>query len=373
VIKMTETSSRNTRKLAGRFKEAPSSQAARSLGEKWVVGQANPDGLDVPLVATRLQAADRWGAWKARWTFGRMAYSIHPGLYGVGQPDDRSPLLVTANYKLSFDSLRRELAGTNAWILVLDTRGINVWCAAGKGTFGTKELVRQIRAARLERWLSHRELILPQLGATGVTAHEVTRETGFKVVYGPVRAEDLPAFLTAGKTATPAMRQIRFNLLDRLVLTPAEFIFTFKPASIILGIFFLLNVTGFGDFGLYDLAALAGAIVTGCILTPLLLPLLPSRSFSAKGALLGLLWAAGLALLGGWPAGPLAFWFKALAYLLILPSLSGYLALNFTGSTTFTSPSGVNREMKLALPPMLIAVILGILLLLTGNIIRLAL
>jgi len=66
----------------------------------------------------------------------RMSYAISPGLYAVGNPTKESDVFVSANYKLSFDVLRRELKGFNAWILVLDTKGINVWCAAGKGTFG---------------------------------------------------------------------------------------------------------------------------------------------------------------------------------------------------------------------------------------------
>ena len=51
-----------------------------------------------------------------------MRYSVAPGLYAVGAPDRESDVLVTANYKLSFDTLRRELKGFNAWVLVLDTK-----------------------------------------------------------------------------------------------------------------------------------------------------------------------------------------------------------------------------------------------------------
>ena len=78
-----------------------------------------------------------------------MHYTVEPGLYAVGKPDERSPVLVTANYKLSFDKLRNELTGRNVWILVLDTKGINVWCSAGKGTFGTMELVGRIESTGL--------------------------------------------------------------------------------------------------------------------------------------------------------------------------------------------------------------------------------
>ena len=69
---------------------------------------------------------DTLGTWKARWGIGRMTFKVEPGLYSLGKPDSDSPVLVSANYKMSFDSLRKELKGTDAWILVLDTKGINV-------------------------------------------------------------------------------------------------------------------------------------------------------------------------------------------------------------------------------------------------------
>ena len=173
-------------------------------------------------VATELTFADRLGHWQMRWGIGRMRYRIAPGLYAVGQPAADSPVLVTANYKLTVDLLRQELTGLNAWMLVLDTKGINVWCAAGKGTFGTAELLRQVAATRLAEVVNHRTLIVPQLGAPGVSAHEVRSGCGFRVIYGPVRATDVPAFLAAGMQATPAMRRVTFSTGERLVLTPVE-------------------------------------------------------------------------------------------------------------------------------------------------------
>ena len=93
---------------------------------------------------------------------------MEPGLYALGAPAPDSPVFVSANYTLSFDALRSALRGIDGYLLVLDTKGINVWCAAGKGTFGTDELVARIEATRLAEVVRHRRLILPQLGAPGV-------------------------------------------------------------------------------------------------------------------------------------------------------------------------------------------------------------
>lgn len=322
----------------------------------------------IPRVSTELSFREILGAWRVRWGIGRMSYKVVPGLYSVGKPDEDSPVLVTANYKLTFDSLRKELAGLSLWILVLDTKGVNVWCAAGKGTFGTDELVRRIKAARLGEVVKHRTVILPQLGATGVAAHEVVKQSGFHVLYGPVRAHDVKAFLNNGMKATPEMREVRFTVGNRAVLTPVDLVQTLKPMAIFFGILFIFNAFGLGNFGLTELVAFFGAVVTGCVLTPILLPWIPGRAFAFKGALLGLIFTVIMILLSG-GLSQLGI-IKALSFFLLLPSISAYTAMNFTGSSTYTSPSGVNKEMRVAIPVMLVATVPGIILLIISGILN---
>jgi hypothetical protein len=308
----------------------------------------------VPQVATALTREDVVGRWQMRWGIGRLRYRIAAGLYAVGTPGADSPVLVTANYKLTFDALRRQLGSLDAWLLVLDTKGINVWCAAGKGTFGTDELVRRIGESGLDKIVGHRTLIVPQLGAVGVAAHKVTRETGFRVVYGPVRAADLKAFLAAGMAATPAMRRVTFSTPERLILTPVELTGNLKTALWLLPLLWLLGGFGPGIFSLHAalargdavVAAALAALVTGAVLAPTLLPWLPGRAFAAKGAALGGAVAL-LAILLAW--GRLGS-LNALALLLALPAAASYLTMKFTGSTPYTSPSGVEKEMRRAIP-----------------------
>ncbi len=156
---------------------------------------------------------------------------------------------------MTFDALRKELAGLDTWILVLDTKGVNVWCAAGKGTFGTRELLNRILITQLDKVVSHKTLILPQLGAPGVSAHEVTKYSGFKVIYGPVRAGDIKEFINLGMKAAAEMRTVKFSAYERLVLTPVELVSTFKKSLMIFGVLFLLNLIGIGPFGLVDFYA----------------------------------------------------------------------------------------------------------------------
>ncbi len=320
----------------------------------FVSGWLDTAAGEVPQVKTRLDRADLLGRWQMRWGIGRMKYRIAPGIYAVGTPDEQAPVLVTANYKMSFDALRRELKGRHLWILVLETQGINVWCAAGKGTFGTDELVRRVQVSGLERLVSHRRLILPQLGAVGVAAHEVKKRCGFQVTYGPVRAADLPALLDGGEQAvTPEMRRVTFTTRERLALTPVELTGMLKVT--LWAALALLVLGGIGPWFFSLSAALSrgGAAIgvglaglfAGAVLTPLLLPWLPWRAFAAKGALVGGLLALALLL-----ASTVGGWLTGLAMILSLAAVSSYCAMNFTGSTTFTSPSGVEKEMRRAIP-----------------------
>jgi len=308
-------------------------------------------------VSSALTFKDYFGACKARWDIDRMDYTVEPGLYAAGKPDDNSPVLVSANYKLTFDVLRKNIAGLDCWILILDTRGINVWCAAGKGTFGTCELVNRIEAVGRSKIVSHRKLILPQLGAPGVSAREVTLRAGFSVTYGPVRANDIKAFISSGYKATKEMRTVKFTLWDRLVLTPIELVIAAKKSLLLFGVLFLINLFATRQFGVHDFAVYVGAVFMGAFLTPVLLPFIPGKAFSWKGWLLGLCWTAFAILLFGWFVQ--GYRLLAAGYLLLLPSLSAYLALNFTGCSTFTSPSGVLKEMKTALPLIVCSSIAG--------------
>jgi hypothetical protein len=308
----------------------------------------------VPRVSTRLIREDILGTVSARLGFGRDSYSIAPGIYGAGTPDDGSPVLVTANYKLTFDALRCSLAGIDAWILVLDTRSINVWCAAGKGTFSTREVAERVKATGLEKIVTHRRLILPQLSATGVAARQVKSLCGFEVIWGPVHARTIKAFLDNGMKATPAMRKVTFSFRERVELIPVELNHLGKPTLYLIPALFLLSGLGEGFFsvsaafyrGTSAVLAYVLAVAAGAVMAPAVLPWLPGRAFSVKGAALG---AAAGAMLSATLTGQLTRP-EMLALTLLIMAISSYLAMNFTGSTPFTSPTGVEKEMRRAIP-----------------------
>ena len=324
------------------------------MKNSFLLGDVSISDTVIPLVATKTNFLDFLGAVMVRWGINRNNYRVSPGLYGIGTPDEMSDVFVTANYKLSFDALRKSLSGLNGWILVLDTKGVNVWCAAGKGTFGTKELVNRIQLTSLEKIVNHKRLILPQLGATGIAAHKVKEDTGFNVHYGPVRAADIKKFISEGYRADKVMRRVSFGFIDRIKLIPNDFMYGKFYLLGAIAIFFIISGLSHKGITYRDFWENSGAAVlcvilayiSGIVITPMLLPYIPGRRFSLKGLYSGALVFIFLYLLKLTGSNI----FETVSWFLVITAISSFLAMNFTGSSTYTSLSGVRKEMKISVP-----------------------
>jgi hypothetical protein len=341
------------------------------MKNSFLTGNVSISNSVVPLISTNIEFSDFLGAVMVRWGINRDNYRVSPGLYAIGTPDTESDVFVSANYKLSFDALRKSLSGMNGWILVLDTKGVNVWCAAGKGTFGTKELVNRIKLTSLERIVSHKRLILPQLGATGVAAHKVKEETGFNVHYGPVRAYDIKKFISEGYRADKEMRRVTFRFKDRIKLIPNDFMY--GKFYLLGAIALLFLISGLSDKGISyrdfegdggpSILSVLLAYIAGIVITPMFLPYIPGRRFSLKGFYSGTLVFILLFLLKLTGSNI----FETLSWFLIITAISSFLAMNFTGSSTYTSLSGVKKEMKFSLPFQIGFALVGIILQVIGK------
>lgn len=340
------------------------------MNSDYIVGKIDLSGISVPVISPSLNLIDHLGAVMVRWNINRNSYRVAPGLYAIGTPDRDSDVFVSANYKLSFDSLRRNLEGIDGWILVLDTKGINVWCAAGKGTFGTKELVEKIRQFSLGSVVNHRRLIVPQLGATGVSAHKVREETDFNVHYGPVRSNDIKQFIRNGYRKDREMSLVTFKFEDRIRLVPNDFIygkFYLLGAVTVMVLLSFLSKDGFSPaFNKESSSAILNVVLayfSGIVITPVLLPYIPARAFALKGFYTGVVIFL-ITLVAGITAGNMML---QISWFLIISAISSFMAMNFTGSTTFTSLSGVKKEMKIAVPLQIAFAISGLALNIIGK------
>jgi len=214
------------------------------------------------------------------------------------------------------------------------------------------------RIKRLEKNSQSQKTNSSSTGSAGCGRPQSKKISGFNVQYGPIRAEDLLAYLDAGFKATGEMRTKTFTFKERAVLIPIELVEAMKAFLLIAAVFFIISGLGgplgfwanATNFGLFAVLALLCAVIGGAVLNPLLLPYLPGRAFSIKGFSISIVIALILLYLRDinlsvWPGKV-----EAMAWLLIIPAMAGYLAMNFTGCSTYTSLSGVKREMRWALP-----------------------
>jgi NAD-dependent dihydropyrimidine dehydrogenase PreA subunit len=146
---------------------------------------------------------------------------VKTGLIKIGQPDKESQVFLTGNYHLSVLRVRRALKGQNAYLLVANSRGINVWCAAAGGHLTHHDVISVLELSGVENLVDHRKIILPQLAACGVEAKIVQQKTGWRVVWGPVSAADIPAYLKNHRVKTPGMKTVKFPLEGRLEMAAA--------------------------------------------------------------------------------------------------------------------------------------------------------
>jgi NAD-dependent dihydropyrimidine dehydrogenase PreA subunit len=163
--------------------------------------------------------------------FRLVPWPTEAGLRRVGAPDRSSPVVLTGNYDLTVRRLRRALEGRNVWMLVAPSNGINVWCAAAGGHLGTHQVVTALKTSGIAERVDHREVILPQLAATGVLALDVFRRSRWKVRFGPVSARRLPEYLDSGEK-NDAMRRVLFPLRERIEMA----VMWGAPATLLIGV-----------------------------------------------------------------------------------------------------------------------------------------
>jgi NAD-dependent dihydropyrimidine dehydrogenase PreA subunit len=147
-------------------------------------------------------------------------FPTRTGLIRIGNPDRTSPVLLTCNYHLTVLRVKRELKGMNAYLLVANSRGINVWCSATGGLFTNHDVISVLKTSGIEKLVDHRSVILPQLAATGIELRTILKKTGWRATFGPVYIKDIRAFLSGGEKSR-RMREVQFDSRQRLEMAAA--------------------------------------------------------------------------------------------------------------------------------------------------------
>jgi len=140
------------------------------------------------------------------------------GLIKIGTPDENSPVFITGNYCLTVERVKRALEKNtiDCYLLIANSRGINVWCSAAGGHFTNHDVISVLKTSGIEKLTNHRNVILPQLAAAGIEAKAIKEKTGWDMIWGPVYAEDIPDFIKNNFKKTPEMRNVKFPLIHRI-------------------------------------------------------------------------------------------------------------------------------------------------------------
>jgi ubiquinone/menaquinone biosynthesis C-methylase UbiE len=273
---------------------------------------------------------------------------IQPGIYQSGNPNSSSPILVTANYDFTYIKLMRALKGVDAWVLVLDTDGINVWCAARGNDFGNSQLIEAIEATGIQNYVDHKKLILPQLSAGGISIPQLPKQFPFKIKYGPVWSKYLPEYLEEKPSKKPDnMKLAKFNFYHRIragtthttFLLRKIFIYPFLIAllGLLSSLYWTNKLTWLAYFLLW-------IIISNGIIS-ILFPLSNfTRKFILKGTFFGIV---NLILLG---AITMILHQSLLFTLLNLPFfywVSFFSTMSFSGYTMATAPREIQGEYPL--------------------------
>lgn len=185
--------------------------------------------------------------------------SSKTGLITTGRPDKNSPVFLTCNYRLTVSRVQKALRGLDAYLLVANSRGINVWCAATGGLFRNHDVISVLKTSGIAERVNHRTVILPQLAAAGIEAKVIKKKTGWNVLWGPVHAKDIRTFVENDYRKSSGMKEVFFPLSCRIemaiawafpvsivaatVLAPFSLATAFLVTMMVWGLSFLIYAT----------------------------------------------------------------------------------------------------------------------------------
>ena len=120
---------------------------------------------------------------------------IEPKLYPVGQANDKSPVLVTTNFSLTYYTVLGEVEASKipSYILSVDTEGMSVLTAWAAEKFTPGKISDSLNQFAVSDAVSHKKLVIP--GYVAVISGELEETSGWKVLVGPKEAAGLPSFL----------------------------------------------------------------------------------------------------------------------------------------------------------------------------------
>ena len=120
---------------------------------------------------------------------------VEPKVYEVGKVEDKSPVLVTTNFSLTYYTVEAEVESGKipSYIVSCDSEGMSVLTAWAAEKFTAESIAATLLKFGVKDKVSHKNLIIP--GYVSVLSGKLEEESGWKVIVGPREASGLPAFL----------------------------------------------------------------------------------------------------------------------------------------------------------------------------------
>jgi len=94
------------------------------------------------------------------------------GIIEINKPNKNSPVFITGNYALTVIRVKRALKKIRCYLLVANSRGMNVWCGATGGHFTSNDIISIFKVRGIEERVDKKIAILPQLAATRIGKKE---------------------------------------------------------------------------------------------------------------------------------------------------------------------------------------------------------
>jgi acetyl-CoA decarbonylase/synthase complex subunit gamma len=122
--------------------------------------------------------------------------TVTQGIYPINNPGEKSPILITTNFALTYFIVSGEIEGSKvpSWLLVKDSEGLSVMTAWAAGKFSGDEVGMFVKKSGIADKCKTTELIIP--GYAAAIAGDVEEELpGWTITVGPREASLIPAFL----------------------------------------------------------------------------------------------------------------------------------------------------------------------------------
>ncbi|MHA2073597.1 MAG: corrinoid protein-associated methyltransferase CpaM [Candidatus Hodarchaeales archaeon] len=271
---------------------------------------------------------------------GSVLIPMEPGLYIFGNPTNKSPVLVTANYQLTVGLVSSALQDQEVYLLVADSMGENVWCAARGDKFGNREVAEVIKATRIEELVEHTNLVLPQLSAGGVNHRELKSKLGWKGKFGPIYAKDIPKYLETGKK-TVAQRTVSFSLKERIEMAIQQSFFLSKFFFFWIFLFGIAGKLILPTVSVFNIAILLFPLLwIVYIIFAFIFPFFPTASFLKRGILYG-----GLLIIPFAGIGASLGSIITIGQWTVLGFVLGtFLGMDYSGASPISKPTEIDNE-----------------------------